>query len=143
VANFFIYLANETGSFVSNLKLQKLVYYAQAWYLALYDDSLFPEDFQAWVHGPVIPALYAKYKSYQWRPISEEVEKPVFNQNVEEFLNEVAEAYFSSDAYELERMTHIEDPWLQARGCLPMDAACNTTISKKSMKEYYRSRVQE
>jgi len=47
VANYFIWLANETGSFISNLKLQQLVYYAQAWSLALYDTPLFEEDFEA------------------------------------------------------------------------------------------------
>jgi uncharacterized phage-associated protein len=45
IADYFIRLANETGSFISNLKLQKLVYCAQAWHMALYDDPLFEEDF--------------------------------------------------------------------------------------------------
>lgn len=62
VADYFIWLANDSGSFISNLKLQKLVYYAQAWYLAIYGQSLFDEDFEAWVHGPIIPSLYQKYK---------------------------------------------------------------------------------
>ena len=94
VANFFINLANETGSYISNLKLQKLVYYAQAWYLALYNDSLFPEDFQAWIHGPVIPVLYAKYKVFQWQPIIlEEVEKPNFPQNIADFLAEIIDDF--------------------------------------------------
>jgi len=54
IANYFIYVANETGSYLSNLKLQKLLYYAQAWHLALYGISLFDEEFEAWIHGPVI-----------------------------------------------------------------------------------------
>jgi uncharacterized phage-associated protein len=57
VANYFIRRAHDSGEFISNLKLQKLLYYSQAWHLAIFDRRLFPERFQAWVHGPVIPTL--------------------------------------------------------------------------------------
>lgn len=143
VAKFFIHLANATGSYISNLKLQKLVYYAQAWHLALCDAPLFEEDFQAWVHGPVIPALYQEYKKFGWRPILEEVKEPEFPEDFNCFLNEVAQVYFACDAYELERMTHQENPWLKARGRLPIDAPCNEIISKESMREYYKARAEE
>lgn len=142
IAEYFIGLANETGSFISNLKLQKLAYYAQAWHLALNESSLFEEDFQAWVHGPVIPSLYQKYKSFGWQPILEEV-NPNLPEDVVQFLDEVAEEYFACDAYELEQMTHIEDPWNCARGDLPPDAPSNAIIEKTWMKEYYGARVEE
>ncbi|MEO0351559.1 MAG: type II toxin-antitoxin system antitoxin SocA domain-containing protein [Cyanobacteria bacterium P01_A01_bin.15] len=142
IANYFIWLANETGSFISNLKLQKLVYYAQAWHIALYDTPLFEEDFQAWVHGPVIPSLYQKYKSFGWQPILEET-LPEIPESVSQFLREVAEEYFPCDAYELERMTHAEDPWCWARGELPSDSPSNEIIKKEWMKEYYAKRAKE
>lgn len=142
IANYFIWLANETGSFVSNLKLQKLVYYAQAWHIALYDHPLFEEDFQAWVHGPVIPSLYQKYKFFGWQPISEDV-APNLPENVVQFLDEVAEEYFACDAYELEQMTHAEDPWLWARKDLSADAPSTEVIKKEWMKEYYGARAEE
>lgn len=82
VADFFIHLANETGSYISNLKLQKLVYYAQAWHLAIYATPLFEEDFEAWVHSPVIPALYREYKSFGWQPILKDVQKPELTENI-------------------------------------------------------------
>jgi uncharacterized phage-associated protein len=143
VADYFIRLANETGSFISNLKLQKLVYYAQAWHLAIYDIPLFESDFEAWVHGPVIPALYQEYRPFGWKPILKDVEKPRFPQDVQNFLAEVSEVYFGCDAYELERMTHQEDPWVKARGGLPMDVPSNEVISKESMREYYKARGEE
>ncbi|PSF35524.1 hypothetical protein C7H19_16040 [Aphanothece hegewaldii CCALA 016] len=142
VADYFIRLANETGSFVSNLKLQKLVYYAQAWHLALYDVPLFEEDFQAWIHGPVIPTLYQKYRVFGWRPITEDV-NPILPEAIQDFLNEVAQEYFACDAYELEQMTHAETPWNRARGDLPPDAHSNAVIKKEWMKEYYGSRVEK
>ena len=142
IANYFIWLAKETGSFVSNLKLQKLVYYAQAWHLALHDAPLFDEDFQAWVHGPVIPELYQKYKVFGWQPITMDV-SPQLPASVIEFLHGVANEYFSCDAYELEQMTQIESPWNMARGGLANDVATTAKIEKMWMKEYYAARGEE
>ncbi|MBD2628083.1 Panacea domain-containing protein [Trichormus variabilis] len=142
ITDYFIWLANETGSLLSNLKLQKLVYYAQAWYLALHDQPLFDEDFEAWVHGPVIPALYQEYKKFGWKPVLKDVESPNFSDQVHEFLAELSEVYFGCDAFELEQMTHREDPWIEARGNIPQDAPSNAIISKEAMKEYYQKRAE-
>jgi uncharacterized phage-associated protein len=142
VADYFIWLAQDTGSFISNLKLQKLVYYAQAWHLALQDEPLFEEDFEAWVHGPVIATLYKKYKAFGWQPILTEVE-PQIDKHTSDFLSEVAEEYFACDAYELEQMTHAEEPWQRARKGLPSDAVSTAIIEKNWMREYYGARVEE
>lgn len=142
VASYFIKLANDTGSFISNLKLQKLVYYAQAWFLAIYGEPLFDEEFQAWIHGPVIPDLYARYKEFGWRPIQEDA-NPDLPDHISAFLDEVASEYFACDAYELEKMTHLEDPWRIARGNLPPDASSSEIIQKGWMQEYYRNRAAE
>lgn len=141
IAYYFIYLANQTGSYISNLKLQKLVYYAQAWHLAIHSTPLFEEDFEAWVHGPVIPALHQKYKDFGWKPIIEDVEKPSFSEDIQEFLSEVSEVYFGCDAYELERMIHQESPWINARIGLPIDAPSNAIISKECMRDFYKARA--
>lgn len=143
IADYFIWLANNTGSFISNLKLQKLVYYAQAWYLAIYDQPLLDEDFEAWIHGPVIPELYKEYSEFQWKPILKEVSQPCFSKEIQQFLDEVTDVYFSLDGYELEQMTHCEIPWLKARGDLPIDAPSNEIISKESIREYFKPRVEE
>ncbi|MEN8221186.1 MAG: type II toxin-antitoxin system antitoxin SocA domain-containing protein [Pseudomonadota bacterium] len=141
IADYFIYVANETGSYLSNLKLQKLLYYAQAWHLALYGISLFDEEFEAWIHGPVIPSLYAKYQKFGWKPILEEVNKPEFSEELQEFLDEVTEEYFMLDTFELEMMTHREAPWIEARKGLPIDEPSRAIISLQSMKDYFKARV--
>ena len=143
VADYFVWLANDTGDYISsNLKLQKLVYYAQAWFLAIHNKALFEEDFQAWVHGPVIPELYQEYKSFGWQPIKDETADPAqLADEILAFLDEVAEEYFGCTAYELEQMTHIEDPWQRARGNLPPDAPSHKVIQKDWMQEYYGARV--
>ena len=142
IAEYFIKLANSTGSYISNLKLQKLVYYAQAWYLALHDEPLFSEDFEAWVHGPVIPELYQKYQEFGWHPIEQEVE-PDLPPGVTEFLDEVSQEYFACDAYELEQMIHIEVPWNRARGNLLPDAPSEAIIRQEWIKEYFQKRAEE
>jgi uncharacterized phage-associated protein len=142
VASYFIGLAHQTEATISNLKLQKLVYYSQAWHLAIHGTPLFEEDFQAWVHGPVVPDLYQKYQAFGWQPIQEDASSDL-SEDVLSFLNEVAEEYFTCDAYELEQMTHVEAPWNQARGDLPPDAPSNAVIKKEWMKEYYGARGEE
>lgn len=145
VADYFLALANETGETVTNLKLQKLVYYAQAWYLANFGNPLFEEDFEAWVHGPVIPQLYHQYKEKGSEPIltSKNLNdvKANFPQETLEFLSMVSEAYLSEGAYNLELMTHLEDPWINARQGFEADEKCQVVISKEAMKEYYGQRI--
>ena len=141
IANYFIYVANETGSFISNLKLQKLVYYAQAWHLGIYDTPLFDEEFEAWVHGPVIPSLFEEYKEFRWTPILKEVKKPGFPKKIEEFLEEINEIYFLCDGLELELMTTRESPWMESRKGLPRDEHSEAIISKESMRDYYKQRA--
>ncbi len=141
IADYFIYVANDTGSFISNLKLQKLVYYAQAWHLGIYDTPLFDEDFEAWVHGPVIPALFYKYKEFGWKPILKEVDEPKFIPELEEFLENLTEEYFVCDGYELELMVTREDPWKLARIGLARDKPSHAIITKESMRIFYKERA--
>ena len=144
LADYYIWFANDVGSYLSNHKLQKLLYYAQAWYLAFEDKPLFDEDFEAWVHGPTIPALFYEYKEqFGFKPILKEVEKPEFPQEVQEFLDDLSDDYFFRDAYELELMVRREDPWIKARGELPRDEPCRAIISKELIKAYYKTRVIE
>lgn len=142
IAEHFLAFANECGSFISNLKLQKLLYYAQAWHLAIYKHPLFPEKFQAWVHGPVIPELYHTYKVFGSKPIeAESVAKLQCDQEIQDFLDELVDEYFDLDAYTLELLTHREDPWKNARNGLSPDAPSSAVISEDEMEAYYRTRL--
>ena len=92
VADYFLSLVDEdSGDSISNLKLQKLVYYAQGLHLACFDRPLFNEDIQAWAHGPVIPELYYKYREYASDPLpmNMELDLEKFNDDTKEFLNVV------------------------------------------------------
>lgn len=143
IADFYIKFSHEHGDYITNLKLQKLVYYAQAWHLGLYSKELFEADFQAWVHGPVCPPLYFRLKQYGWNPITEQPEKIDIQEDVEKHLIEVYEVYGQYTGYQLEQMTHSESPWLDARGGIPIDEASSEIIPKKSMMEFYSKIARE
>ncbi len=143
VADYFLSFSREHGDYLTNLKLQKMVFYAQAWYLAIFEKPLFDADFQAWVHGPVCPELYQRFKECRWSPISENIDVPVLPDHIKDFLTQVFESYGQYSAYQLEQMTHQESPWLEARGCIPLDENSSSVITKESMRNFYSAQIEE
>ncbi len=139
IADYLLFECRERGELLTNLKLQKLLYYAQAWHLALFDSELMAEDFKAWVHGPVLLSQYHRFKKHRWLPIDDDITKPELDDRTKKFLDEIVDVFGSETAVALELMTHREKPWLEARGDLPPDEPCTQSISKQTMKEYYRS----
>jgi len=141
VADYFLSFFAEHGDPVTNLKLQKLLYYAQAWYLALYDAPLFDEGIEAWVHGPVVPPIYVAFRDLGWRPIPPPINGGTLHDRPEEHAREVIEAYGGFSAYQLERMTHQEYPWINARRGVPSDEQSHNIITLEDMKNCYRARL--
>lgn len=136
---FLASIDRDAGDSITHLKLQKLVYYAQAWSLALLDRELFAEDFQAWAHGPVVESVYHEYKASRWDALPEPAEAPELDEDVDDFLDDILDVYGDYSAKHLEVLTHQEEPWRQARGNLPPESRCNRIISKQVMKQYYRN----
>ena len=93
VANVFLKLAQEKNEELTNLKLQKLVYYAQAWYLAIYEKPLFDDEIEAWIHGPAVPSIYKMYKKFGWKPITTLPQKVILPKNVKEHIAEVMDIF--------------------------------------------------
>ena len=119
VADYFIRRSDlEAGDVLTHLKLQKLLYYAQGWHLALYGVPLFEASLEAWEHGPVCPEVWKRFKEKSWNPIlpSETSEYPdsEINQETMDFLSEVWDVYGQFSAKRLEEMTHEEQPWRDA-----------------------------
>ncbi len=144
VANFFLNIVDrDAGSTITPLKLQKILYYAQGYYLAMYEKELFSEDFQAWAHGPANPDIYDKYKDYGCSAIAEpsENEIPEFEKDIVEFLFNIWQTFGIYDGKYLEELTHKEAPWIDARkGYQPGDI-CTNIISKESMKEFFKTKI--
>lgn len=126
----------------SPMKLQKLCYYAQGYMLAQ-GTELFEEDFQAWQHGPVIPALYRRYKDYGWRSIGADVvfDAAELNAEVIQEVTDIVAAYGRYDGAALSTMTHREAPWIDARGDLPEDHGSTALISKDSLRAYFSTKL--
>lgn len=125
---------------MSNKKLQKLCYYVQAWYLALNREPLFENSFEAWIHGPVCPELYHKFKNYGFTKIPQSNDLPSSIANDEylnNFIHNVFEMYGDMSGDELEELTHQEFPWLNARRGLDGWQSSNNIISCDDMIEYY------
>lgn len=141
VSDFFIASLHNSGDPLSNLKLQKLLYYAQAWHLAIFDKPLFSEKIEAWVHGPVVVSEYHRFKGYAWQPIMENPTLPNLDHEIEAHLKEVLDIYGSKNAHELELLTHAEAPWLNARKGIPEDELSNEVVSLDEMKTFYRARL--
>ena len=115
VADFFLASVDESsGDNISNLKLQKLVYYAQAFHLAINDGRpLFGDPIVAWEHGPVVRSLYRRYKEHGAGaiPPPESFDASKFDQETVELLNEVNQVYGQFSPLKLRAMTSEEPPW--------------------------------
>lgn len=139
VAKYFLCrIDREAGDTMSPLKLQKLLYYAQAWSLVLRDQPLFPEEIQAWPHGPVVYDVWNNYRDYKYTAIPEpEVCELDFSEDEIEVLEEVWNAYGELGARSLEDLTHSEYPWIEARKGLDPAERSQKVISHETMKSYY------
>jgi uncharacterized phage-associated protein len=136
VAEFFLQLSEpEVGDILSNLKVQKLVYYAQGFHLAMYDKPLFDEQIVAWEHGPVVESLYHEFKAYGSNPIPqpENFDVEVFSAEQIELLKEIYQVYGQFSAWKLRNMTHSEKPWLAT--------GRNQVIENDILSEYFKTQL--
>ena len=132
------YILKQRGS-MTTMKLQKLVYYSQAWSLVWDDCPLFKARIEAWAAGPVVPELYKKHRGQfrvkEWpkgdpsRLTSEE----------QETVDSVLGFYGEKDSHWLSQLTHQEPPWKDARGNLGPGERGNAEITWAAMAEYYGS----
>jgi uncharacterized phage-associated protein len=133
------YILTKKGP-VSHMKLQKLVYYCQAWGLVWDDKPLFGEKIEAWVNGPVVPALYMFLKGKYLITANDLLGKgnpAVLSADNRETIDKVIAFYGEKDSQWLSDLTHMEPPWQTARVGVPASARCNYEITHASMAEYY------
>ena len=138
VAKYFIYLAsqafvgdNKEREGITNLKLQKVLYFAQAYYLAKLGRALFSDKIEAWEYGPVIPNVYHTFKSKGSDPIINENDKSSIADEDKETLTKIWGTFGGYSASKLVDITHAHTPWQEA------NKSGSRIISHKSIKEYY------
>ena len=136
LAKYIVLKMAEKGKKISHLKLQKLLYYVQAWHLVYADAPLFEDEFEAWLHGPVIRKVWNHYKVFStmldFLPVSQDVKIDLTEDQIE-LIDDVLDEYGDKTGYYLECLTHAEDPWKNARN----NGKENAIITKNSMKDFY------
>ena len=125
------------GERLTNLKLQKLLYYQQGFHLAFFDTPLFDEKVEAWMYGPVVPVVYDEFSAYGSSALPEVSEPIVLTEEEEQLFSEVYDAYREFSAIGLMNRTHSERPWIEA---VPHDRG--TIISQDSMKSFFITQIQ-
>ena len=120
-------------------KLQKLVYYSQAWSLVWDDDVLFPEEIEAWANGPVVRALYHAHRGKYRVSRLPGGEAEALTDEQRETVDAVLEFYGDKSPQWLSDLTHMEAPWQSARRGVPDGERGNAVIAKESLAEYYGS----
>ena len=134
------YILKECGEMPA-MKLQKLVYYSQAWSLVWDDKPLFDEEIQAWANGPVVRALYAQHRLNYFanRSMFENGDHKNLSQDERETVDAVIHYYGDKSSQWLSDLTHMEDPWIVARDGLDPGDRSERAITHAAMAEYYSS----
>lgn len=128
----------ERGDSITNLKLQKMLYYMQGFWLAVFDRPLFDEDIEAWMYGPVVPSVYEEYKSYEKRAIDIIEHGTVISLSSEEeedLFNEVYDVYNQYSATALIDMTHGEMPWATTT------VGKGHVIDRNKMRVFFKTKI--
>ncbi len=142
IAEYFL-----TKQAMTQKKIQKLVYYAYAWYIVDNNENensiknvLFDEKPQAWVHGPVFPSLYEEYRIHGRNEIPKINNVIVeISEEIKRLLDEIWDVFGKYDGDELEILTHKEEPWIKARKNIAATAPSNEEISYTDIYSYYSS----
>lgn len=131
------YVLEKTGPMTA-MKLQKLVYYAQAWSLVWDERPLFADEIQAWRNGPVVPDLYNQHRGMFRIDASNITGDPSkIDADGRETIDVILGYYGEESAQYLSDLTHMEDPWKIARQGCDDGASSNQLIPHAAMADYY------
>jgi len=136
IAEYFLWRAcQEESDLISNLKLQKLLYYAQGYCLARLGRPLFDAPIEAWDHGPVVEEIYRNYKRYGKGaiPCPGDLQIKKYNEDERAIMDEVYAIYGQFSAWKLRSMTHEEPLWQNVRN--------GEVIGTTRLREYFLTRV--
>ena len=130
------YILNAMGS-ITSVKLQKLLYYSQAWSLVWDEAPLFPEEVEAWAQGPVVRAVYDKHPDFRMIGSWPCGDLDTLDVAQRETVDSVLEYYGGKSSQWLVALTKRERPWIDARSDLAYDALSAVVITHAAMAEYY------
>ena len=130
---------------VTPLMLQKLLYFIQGIYSALYGRPIFEEDCRAWVHGPVYPEVYELFRDFKYNPIDDarfalfEGTADALTEEEKNVIDLVVNTFGMYGGKVLERITHNEDPWKEARKGYGDSIPSSELLPKERIMKYYEA----
>lgn len=132
------YILDQAGE-ISAMKLQKLLYYSQAWSMVWDERTLFDADFEAWANGPVLPSIYEIHRGQFLvnKSMLTKGNAQKLDEDAKDTVDQVLKVYGKKTAQWLSNLTHEEAPWKNARGDLGPTDRSNHVIKKGSIHEYY------
>ena len=146
--DYIIHKVCTSDESLSNLKLQKLLYYVQAWHLVFEDKPLFDGKFQAWVHGPVSRPIYDRfaptktlYSDIHESDVRNDAPASSIGEAEKAHIDRVLSIYAKFSGAQLEELTHQEQPWLVARKDYLPFQRCDEELDETLMKSYYIQRL--
>lgn len=134
------YILEKKGT-MTTMKLQKLVYYSQAWSLVWDERPLFDEEVQAWANGPVVPELYKYHRGKFKITQCQNGDPEKLDKDATETIDAVLNYYGDHSSQYLSDLTHAEDPWKDARSGLYPGERSDIPITLDAMAEYYSGLV--
>lgn len=138
VAKYLLTLpGDEDGDLISNLKLQKLLYYCQGFALAILGRPLFNASIKAWIHGPVVPEVWHAYRMYgsDQIPLPADYVTDALTAEEKTLINDVYEVYGQFSGLKLRKMTHAEPPWAET--------AKDAVIAHGVMLDYFKTQIMD
>lgn len=128
---------------VSPLVLQKLLYFIQGVYSALYGKELFQEECRAWIHSPVYPEVYELFSDFKYNPIDDarfamlDGAADALTKEEKDVVDLVVNTFGMYGGKMLEKITHNEDPWKEARKGYGDNVPSSELLSKERIMKYY------
>jgi uncharacterized phage-associated protein len=147
VAAFLVHLASaeEEPEFLPSLRLNRLLYYCQGWYLAAHDRTLFPERLEAWATGPVVPVVFEALRARDWQPIpAEDLPSPEgLAAEEQEHIGRIWEAYKDYTGGTLSALARDEEPWRQARNGTSVAQRSDAEITVEALRGFFSALLAE
>lgn len=137
IANWFL---NKES--MSHKKLEKLIYFAYSYTLVILNQKLFDDEFYAYVHGPIVKAIYNQYQDYGLSEIGKINIKPKFDNDTEDALEQVWQVYGKYDGIELESIVRQTTPWQKARQGISNLDSRGYKISQQDIVAYFSTKIE-
>lgn len=126
---------------MTHKKLEKLIYLAYSYTLVILNQKLFDDEFYAYVHGPIVKAIYNQYQDYGLSEIGKINIKPKFDADTEDVLEQVWQVYGKYDGLELESIVRQTTPWQKARQGISNLDGRDYKISQQDITNYFSTKI--